>query len=147
MGAGTKAQIQAMIDANVIPMVIELVEVQPLPVQKEAAWVIVQITAGHTASVQQIRHVAKLGWVKPFCSNLDSEDCEVVRISLEALLALLDKLGEKKKKKGRGKAGSYSEEIKACGGYHYPLPFHYDRIYLFTSGQSMTPTNTLHLIQ
>ncbi|XP_072178913.1 uncharacterized protein [Diadema setosum] len=116
MAAGTKAQIQAMIDANVIPAVIELFKDTVLLVQKEAFWVIVQITAGNTASIQQIRHVAKLGWVKPFCSNLDSEDRELLRISLEALLALLNKLGEKKKKKGRGKAGLYSEEIKACGG-------------------------------
>jgi importin subunit alpha-6/7 len=53
--AGNKSQIQAVIDANIIPPLIMLLSTAEFDIRKEAAWAISNATSG--GSPEQIRYV------------------------------------------------------------------------------------------
>lgn len=82
--AGTRDQIQSVLDADIIPPLIHLLAPDvDLDVRKEAAWAICNITAGGTPD--QIKFVVDQGCVPHLSELLLIEDQKVIFCALDAI--------------------------------------------------------------
>lgn len=78
-----RAQIQAVIDANIIPQLVQLLSTSEFDIKKEAAWAISNATSG--GSPEQIRYLVEQGCIKPLCDLLTASDARIVTVALEGL--------------------------------------------------------------
>ena len=93
--AGNRQQIQAVIDANIFPVLIDIqvsltnnsaVSHTPFPSQskaefktrKEAAWAITNASSGGTA--EQIKFLVQQGCIPPLCDLLTVMDSKIVQV-------------------------------------------------------------------
>jgi len=84
-----------VIEANIIPPLIQVMRAGDFKSQKEATWAITNLTSG--GNVQQIAFIVQCGVLKPFCDLLESKDWKCVSIVLDGLhhiLSAAEKLGE-----------------------------------------------------
>ncbi|EEE54508.1 hypothetical protein OsJ_01650 [Oryza sativa Japonica Group] len=95
--AGTKEQIQAVIDSNIIAPLLHLLQHAEFDVKKEAVWAISNATSGGTFN--QIEYLVSQGCIKPLCDLLVHQDSKTVLTCLEALDNIL-RVGEAKKNLG-----------------------------------------------
>ncbi|KAH9313006.1 hypothetical protein KI387_028041, partial [Taxus chinensis] len=95
--AGNNDQIQAVIDANIIPPLMKLLQTAEFDIKKEAAWAISNSTSG--GSHEQIMYLVDQGCIKPLCDLLDCKDPKLVKLCLEGLENIL-KVGEAEKELG-----------------------------------------------
>uniref|UniRef100_A0A0D9Y7Y9 Importin subunit alpha n=1 Tax=Oryza glumipatula TaxID=40148 RepID=A0A0D9Y7Y9_9ORYZ len=95
--AGTKEQIQAVIDSNIIAPLLHLLQHAEFDVKKEAVWAISNATSGGTSN--QIEYLVSQGCIKPLCDLLVHQDSKTVLTCLEALDNIL-RVGEAKKNLG-----------------------------------------------
>ncbi len=89
--AGTKDQIQAVIDSGLIPPLIGLLATAEFDIKKEAAWAISNATSGGTAD--QIKYLVHNGCIKPLCELLSVADTRIITVALEGLENIL-KVGQ-----------------------------------------------------
>ena len=89
--AGNKEQIQAVIENNIIPPLIQLLTNAEFDIRKEAAWAISNATSG--GNPQQIKFLVQQGCIRPLCDLLTGSDPKIVTIALEGLENIL-KVGE-----------------------------------------------------
>jgi hypothetical protein len=89
--AGTREQIQAVIEANVIPPLTHLLDTAEFGTKKEVAWSISNATSG--GSPEQIRYLVQQGCIKPLCDLLTCNDPRLVTVALEGIENVL-KAGE-----------------------------------------------------
>jgi len=89
--AGNKDQIQAVIDNNIIPPLIQLLSNAEFDIRKEAAWAISNATSGGNA--HQLKFLVTQGCIRPLCDLLTVNDAKFVSIALEGLENIL-KVGE-----------------------------------------------------
>merc|ERR1711916_422065 len=90
--AGNKHQIKAVIDANLIAPLIEILNTSTYyKTRKEAAWAISNLTSG--GSPEHIRYIVSRGAIKPLCDLLFINDPRIVLVALEGLENIL-KIGE-----------------------------------------------------
>lgn len=89
--AGNKEQIQAVIENNIIPPLIQLLANAEFDIRKEAAWAISNATSG--GNEQQIKFLVQQGCIRPLCDLLTGSDPKIVTIALEGLENIL-KVGE-----------------------------------------------------
>ena len=87
MAAGTAAQVQALIDANLIPTLLKMLSTEEYKVKKEAAWAINNLAS--SASREQAGYLVRTGCVKPVCDLLETKDAEVVKLALDTCSHLL----------------------------------------------------------
>lgn len=80
-------QIKAVIDANVIPPLINLLTNAEFDIKKEAAWAISNATSGGTP--EQINFLVSQGCVPPLCELLEVRDSKIVTVALEGLENIL----------------------------------------------------------
>ncbi|KAM8999616.1 LOW QUALITY PROTEIN: importin subunit alpha-7-like [Sarcophilus harrisii] len=80
---GNRAQIQAVIDANIFPVLIEILQKAEFRTRKEAAWAITNATSGGIP--EQIRYLVTLGCIKPLCDLLTLMDSKIVQVALNGL--------------------------------------------------------------
>jgi hypothetical protein len=107
--AGTKAQVQAVIDANLIPQVIHLLAKGDLATRREAAWCINNLSL--SGKREQVAYALQQGVLQPFCNLLTIEDAQILVVVLDGISNIL-------------KMASNSEEdidllttqIEECGG-------------------------------
>jgi Atypical Arm repeat/Armadillo/beta-catenin-like repeat len=85
--AGTKEQIQAVIDATIVPPLVHLLATAEFDIKKEAAWAISNATSGGTSD--QIKYLVSQGAVKPLCDLLTCSDVRIVTVALEGLENIL----------------------------------------------------------
>lgn len=85
--AGTKEQIQAVMDAGIIPPLVFLLQNAEFDIKKEAAWAISNATSGGTAD--QIRFLVQSGAIRPLCDLLTAGDVRIVTVALEGLENIL----------------------------------------------------------
>ncbi|KAK4339753.1 hypothetical protein RND71_041215 [Anisodus tanguticus] len=112
--AGNKAQIQAVIEANIILPLVHLLQNAEFDIKKEAAWAISNATSG--GSNDQIRFLASQGCIKPLCDLLICPDPRIVTVCLEGLENIL-KVGEVDKEAGvNGGINLYAQMIDECDG-------------------------------
>merc|ERR1712003_557116 len=93
--AGNKDQIQSVVDANVIPPLVNLLNSAEFDIRKEAAWAISNATSGGTP--EQIKFLVQQGCIRPLCDLLSVNDTKIVTIALEGLENIL-KVGEEESK-------------------------------------------------
>lgn len=80
-------QIQAVIDAALIPPLITLLSTAEFDIKKEAAWAISNATSG--GSADQIRVLVQYGAIKPLCDLVTVNDARIVTVALEGLENIL----------------------------------------------------------
>ncbi|XAR49250.1 hypothetical protein NMG60_11032377 [Bertholletia excelsa] len=112
--AGTRSQIQAVIQANIILPLVHLLENAEFDIKKEAAWAISNATSGGTP--EQIRFLVSQGCIKPLCDLLICPDPRIVTVCLEGLENIL-KVGEADKEAGmNGGINIYAQVIDDSEG-------------------------------
>jgi importin subunit alpha-6/7 len=72
-----------VIDANIIPQLVQLLSTSEFDIKKEAAWAISNATSG--GSPEQIRYLVDQGCIKPLCDLLTASDARIVTVALEGL--------------------------------------------------------------
>lgn len=76
--AGNQSQVQAVIDAGLLPKVIENLKHGDFHTQKEAAWAISNLTI--SGNREQVAQLINDGAVPPFCDLLMCQDCQVINV-------------------------------------------------------------------
>ncbi|KAL3505666.1 hypothetical protein ACH5RR_031048 [Cinchona calisaya] len=112
--AGNKEQIQAVIDAQLIAPMVNLLQTAEFDIKKEAAWAISNATSGGTH--EQIKYLVSHGCIKPLCDLLVCPDPRIVAVCLEGLENIL-KVGEVEKSLGNsGDVNYYAQLIDEAEG-------------------------------
>lgn len=93
--AGTREQIQAVINAELIPGVISMLQTGDFDIKKEAAWAISNATSG--GSPQQIEYLVQCGCLKPMVELMSISDAKIAGVCLEAMENIL-KAGQAKQR-------------------------------------------------
>ena len=109
--AGTKEQIQAVIDANIIPPLVQLLSYAEFDIKKEAAWALSNATSG--GMPHQIKFLVTCGCIKPLCDLLTCSDARIIIVALEGLENIL-KVGEDEKTANG--MNPYVTQIEDAGG-------------------------------
>jgi hypothetical protein len=76
--AGTKEQINAVIESGCIVPLVHLLEHGEIEIKREAAWAISNATAA--GDMSQIQHLVSFGCLKPLCHLLQALDQRVVQV-------------------------------------------------------------------
>lgn len=85
--AGTQSQIQAVIQADLVPLLVHVLTVGELRVQKEAAWAVTNYTSG--ASTDQVLYLVQCQILKPMCDLLVAKDAKLLKVLLDGLINIL----------------------------------------------------------
>jgi len=109
--AGTANQIQMVIDAEIIPIVVGLMKSAEFEIRKEAAWTL--SNASSCGSPDQIFYLAQQGVIPLFCEFLTCFDQATVSICLDGLENIL-KLGADAKR--FGPVNPFVTMIEECNG-------------------------------
>uniref|UniRef100_A0A4W5KWH7 Importin subunit alpha n=1 Tax=Hucho hucho TaxID=62062 RepID=A0A4W5KWH7_9TELE len=104
--AGNQQQVQAVIDAGLIPLIIHQLAKGDFGTQKEAAWTISNLTI--SGRKDQVEYLVQQNVVPPFCSLLSVKDSQVVQVLLDGLKNVLIMAGDE--------ASTVTEIIEECGG-------------------------------
>lgn len=105
-------QLQAVIDANIFPVLIEILGKAEFKTRKEAAWAITNATSGGTPD--QIRYLVDQGCIGPLCDLLTVMDSKIVQVALNGLENIL-RLGDQDSK-NHGGPNTYAVLIEECYG-------------------------------
>lgn len=104
--AGDVDQIQAVIDENIIPLVIEHLDKSDYSTQREAAWTVYNLTI--SGSPEQIAYLVELNVIEPVCNLLSLQETNTLQIALDTLNNIL--------KSSDPKYDVIAEQIEKCGG-------------------------------
>jgi importin subunit alpha-6/7 len=85
--AGNQEQIQAVIENNIIPPLIQLLSNAEFDNHYEAAWAIFNVTSGGTEN--QVMFLVRQGCIPPLCNLLSSNDPKIVTFALEGIENIL----------------------------------------------------------
>jgi hypothetical protein len=111
-----RREIQAVIDANVIPPLINVLQNADFKTKKEACWAISNATSGGLQEPAQIRYLVAQGCIKPLCDLLTMMDNKVIQVALDGLDNIL-KIGEADKvAAGPSAVNQYAVFIEEAGG-------------------------------
>ncbi len=85
--AGTKIQVQSVIDAYLIPQVIHLLAKGDLATRREAAWCINNLSL--SGKREQVAYVLDQGVLQPFCQLLSTDDPQILVVVLDGISNIL----------------------------------------------------------
>lgn len=108
---------QSVIDANIFPVLIEILGKAEFKTRKEAAWAITNATSGGTPD--QIRYLVEQGCIGPLCDLLTVMDAKIVQVALNGLENIL-RLGDQDSK-NHGGPNAYAVLIEECYGIYFKL--------------------------
>eukprot|EP00253_Pinus_taeda_P023799 PITA_23799 len=111
--AGTRSQVQAVINAKIFPPLIFLLANAEFDIKKEAAWAVSNATAG--GDDEQINYLASQGCIQPLCDLLTCPDARIITVCLEGLENIL-RVGEADKNLGVTEVNAYATLIEEAGG-------------------------------
>lgn len=77
IAAGNREQIQALINANIFPQLMVIMQTAEFKTRKEAAWAITNATSSGTH--EQIHYLVQVGCVPPMCDFLTVVDSDIVK--------------------------------------------------------------------
>jgi len=103
---------QAVIDANIIPALIDVMGRAEFKTRKEAAWAITNAVSG--GSADQIRFLVDQGCIPPLCNLLTVMDGKIVQVALNGLEHILRAGLQESKLHGR--VNLYAVAIEECYG-------------------------------
>lgn len=101
-----------MLDANIFPILIELMSKAEFKTRKEAAWAITNATSGGTPD--QIRYLVEQKCIGPLCDLLTVMDIKIVQVALNGLENIL-RLGDQDAKQHSG-TNQYAVLVEECYG-------------------------------
>ena len=101
-----------MIDANIIPALIDVMGRAEFKTRKEAAWAITNAVSG--GSADQIRFLVDQGCIPPLCNLLTVMDGKIVQVALNGLEHIL-RAGLQESKM-HGGMNLYAVAIEECYG-------------------------------
>ena len=113
IAAGTEKQIDSVINSNIFPSLIKLLDKAPCEIRKEAAWAITNATSG--GNKKQIEYLVHKGVILQLVSLLESNDPKVLLITMEALSNIL-KCGEVIKYQTKSNKNKFASIIEIAGG-------------------------------
>ncbi len=105
---------QAVINANIFPVLIDILGKAEFKTRKEAAWAITNATSG--GSPEQIRFLVDQGCIPPLCDLLTVMDSKIIQVALNGLENIL-RLGEQDMKL-HGGTNPYAVMIEQCFGQY-----------------------------
>ncbi|CAF4663698.1 unnamed protein product, partial [Rotaria sp. Silwood2] len=105
--AGKQQQVQAVIDAELIPNIIHHLQYSEIQIQKEAAWCISNLTM--SGSKEQIHYIVTQHVIPPLCNLLQQQDTQVLQVCLDAIHNILKQTQEENLE-------TVTTEIEECGG-------------------------------
>ncbi|CAE7357832.1 KPNA1, partial [Symbiodinium microadriaticum] len=85
--AGTRPQIQLVIDAEVFPVIYAKIQTDEYQVRKEAMWAVSNATSG--GSPEQAMYLAQTGAIKALVTGLGETESRVAQVALEGLENML----------------------------------------------------------
>ena len=85
--AGTQVQIQSVVSAELVPLLVHTLATGELRVQKEAAWAITNFTSG--ANTDQVLYLVQCQVIKPICDLLSAKDPKLIKVLLDGLCNIL----------------------------------------------------------
>jgi hypothetical protein len=85
--AGTKLQVQSVIDAGLIPQVIHLLAKGDLATRREAAWCINNLSL--SGKREQVAYVLQQGVLVPFIQLLNTDDPQILVVVLDGINNIL----------------------------------------------------------
>lgn len=106
------SNLQAVLDANIFPILIELMNKAEFKTRKEAAWAITNATSGGTPD--QIRYLVDQNCIGPLCDLLTVMDIKIVQVALNGLENIL-RLGDQDAKLNSG-TNRYAVLVEECYG-------------------------------
>jgi hypothetical protein len=92
--AGNELQVQAVIDAALMPLIIHLLDRGDFQTQKEAAWAVSNVTI--SGKPEHVLYMVNCGVISPFCSLLNIRDTQIIQVVLDGLHNILKKANERK---------------------------------------------------
>jgi hypothetical protein len=101
--------VQAVIDAQLVPKVIELLSKGDLPTRREAAWCINNLSL--SGKPEQVAYVLQQGVLEPFCNLLGSEDPQILVVVLDGISNIL-----KMASASDEDVDLITNQIEECGG-------------------------------
>lgn len=101
-------QVQAVIDANLITLIVYHLHKGEYQTQKEAAWAISNLTI--SGRPEQVNVVVEAGVLAPFCKLLTVKDPQVIQVVLDGINNIL------KMAQSQGGLENLCEQIEECGG-------------------------------
>lgn len=107
--AGNQRQVQAVIDANLIPLIIMRLHTGDFQTQKEAAWAISNLTI--SGSAEQIRYCVQQGVVPPLCNLLSVKDPQIMTVVLDGIGNILKMVSPNKEE-----LEGVAQQIEECEG-------------------------------
>eukprot|EP00742_Colponemidia_sp_Colp-10_P017583 GILJ01020227.1.p1 GENE.GILJ01020227.1~~GILJ01020227.1.p1 ORF type:complete len:287 (-),score=28.03 GILJ01020227.1:5-865(-) len=114
IAAGTKDQIQAIVDAGLLPVLVSTVGAPEHEVQREAVWACANISVN--GSSQQISHLVECGVLEALCEVLRrTTDDKIIAVSLEAIHGFLNS-GAELVGQRQCTGNPYVEKVQNCGG-------------------------------
>lgn len=109
IAAGTPAQLAALLNADVLGLLVQVIKNDVLEVKREAIWVINRVSA--KASAEMVPHIISHGVVEALCLALPNTEALVIGAILSSLKNFLDKW-----KDGEVSGDKVAKEIEGCGG-------------------------------
>lgn len=109
IAAGNMDQIQAVIDAKIFPILINILRGAEYKTRKEAAWAVTNATSGGTA--EQIKYLVSIGCIPPMCDLLTVMDTNIVQVAISGLENIL-KSGDQSYQK----PNPYAVQVEECYG-------------------------------
>lgn len=113
--AGTSTRIQAVIDSNLVPPLIQLLSTGEDEIKKEAIRAIAFAISHGRIKHDQIRYLIQQGCIKPLCDQLYSKDQCTIEACLGALENILQ-VGESDRNTRGDDVNKYARLITAAGG-------------------------------
>jgi len=111
--AGTRAQIQTVLDEGIIPTLLELMPAAS-SVVKDCVWTLANATQG--GSTAQVRFLVQHGCILPLCDALASADARTVAAALAGLEHVLRAGKEEEEEKGGDAVNAYAQRVDEAGG-------------------------------
>ena len=105
---------RAVIDANIIPPLLNILQNADFKTKKEACWALSNATSGGLQEPSQIRYLVSQGCIKPLCDLLQSTDNKIIQVALDGLENIL-KVGEADKEHNNG-VNQYALFVEEAGG-------------------------------
>lgn len=89
--AGNKHQVQMVIDAELVPLIIQQLALGDFRTKKEAAWAVSNFTVGGTP--EQVSYLVSQKAIPAMCNLLDCKDTTTIQVILDGLANVLKMAG------------------------------------------------------
>jgi hypothetical protein len=111
--AGTLQQIRKVIEADIVPRLVQALATAEFDVKKEAAWAISNATSG--GSAEETKYLVSCGCIPPLCEMLTCQDSRIIIVLLEGLDNIL-KVGEEVRVRLGESENLHAVAVDECGG-------------------------------